>query len=107
MDAPPSAYASVSLRGYVRGQYIAPSMSYFQVEERLALGERWGLTAFAGIACLYDDGTACTDKGNLYPDGGGGMYYMLKPKDKIAVTVEYADGQSDNQGFYMRLGWGF
>ena len=108
-DAPPSGYASVSLRGYTRGQYIAPDMSSLEIEERIGIGESWGMTAFAGVACLYGDDMQCSDSDseNIYPEGGGGIYYMLKPQDKIAVTMEYAIGKEDNQGFYLKMGWGF
>ena len=106
-DAPPSGYASIRLRGYTTGQYLGPNMSSIEVEERIRMGERWGFTAFTGIACLYGDGMQCSNSENIYADVGGGLYYILKPKDKIATTVEYADGKGSNQGFYMRLGWGF
>ena len=106
-NAPPSGYASISLRGYTPGQYLGPNMSAIEAEEHIGIGKRWGLTAFTGIACLYGDDMSCSDNENIYPDVGGGLYYVLKPKDKIVATVEYADGKSSNNGFYMRLGWGF
>jgi hypothetical protein len=106
-NAPPSGYASISLRGYTVGQYLGPNMSSIEAEERIGMGKRWGFTAFTGIACLYGNGMQCNSNENLYPDVGAGMYYILKPKDKIAATVEFADGKGPNNGFYMRLGWGF
>jgi len=106
-NAPPSGYASIGLRGYTAGQYLGPNMSSIEVEERIRMGERWGLTAFTGIACLYGNGMQCNNNENLYPDVGGGLYYVLKPKEKIVATAEYADGKSSNHGFYINLGWGF
>ncbi len=52
-DAPADAQASVNLRGYKIGEYLAPYMSSFEAEERLAFGARWGATLFAGVAGLY------------------------------------------------------
>ena len=106
-NAPPSGYASVRLRGYTAGQYLGQNMSSIEVEERVRMGERWGFTAFAGVACLYGGGLQCGDKENVYPEGGGGLYFILKPRDRIAATLEYADGEGSNHGFYVRLGWGF
>lgn len=106
-DAPPSGYASLRLRGYTAGQYLGPNMSSIEVEERIRMGERWGFTAFTGVACLYGGDQSCNDGQDVYWDGGAGGYFILKPKDKIAATVEYADGEGPNRGFYMRLGWGF
>jgi hypothetical protein len=37
-DAPAGARATVILRGYKFGQYLAPYMSSFEAEERLAFG---------------------------------------------------------------------
>ena len=52
-DAPSSGLSSIELRGYIRGQYLAEHVTLVEVEERYAFGEKWGLTAFGGIACLY------------------------------------------------------
>lgn len=106
-DAPPSGYASIRLRGYTAGEYLGQNMSSLEAEERIKIGERWGLTAFLGAACLYGDNLKCSDSNNVYTNIGGGCYYMVKPKDKIAATVEYAYGEDNNHGFYMRMGWGF
>jgi hypothetical protein len=106
-DAPPSGYASVRLRGYTAGQYLGENMSSLEAEERIKFGERWGMTAFLGVACLYGGGMKCSDSDNVYADIGGGFYYTLKPKDKIAATAELAYGEDGNHGFYMRMGWGF
>lgn len=105
-DAPPAAYATVSLRGYVAGQYLGQNMSSLQVEDRIRMGPRWGLTVFAGVACLYGGEQSCGDAKDVYWSGGGGLYYVLKQKDKMVATLEYADGEGANRGLYMRFGWG-
>ena len=52
-DAPGAAQPTVVLRGYTRGEFLAPYMSSFEAEERLSLSARWGVTLFAGVAGLY------------------------------------------------------
>jgi len=52
-DAPSEAQATVVLRGYKQGQYLAQYMSSMEAEERARFGARWGGTLFAGVAGLY------------------------------------------------------
>ena len=105
-DAPPAAYATLNLRGYVAGQYLAQNMSSFQVEDRIRMGPRWGFVAFAGVACLYGGEQSCSNPKDVYWAGGGGLYYVIKAKDKMVATLEVADGEGENRGLYMRFGWG-
>ena len=107
VDAPPSAYAPVVLPGYKMGQYLGKNMAAIEVEERLRLAKRWGATVFTGIACLYGNDKSCTDVKNRYPDWGAGIQYFIKPKEGIVVNLEYAQGKWDNQGVYLKMGYGF
>jgi len=107
VDAPPSAYAPVVLRGYKMGQYLGRYMSSIEGEERLRLAKNWGATIFTGIACLYGNGEDCTDSANRYPSYGAGIQYVVKPKEKMVVNLEYAQGKSDNYGIYLQFGYGF
>jgi hypothetical protein len=107
VDAPPSAYAPVVIRGYKMGQYLGRYMSSLEGEERLRLAPRWGATVFAGMACLYGDGNDCTDSENRYPSYGAGLQYVVKPRERMVVSLEYAQGKSDNYGVYLQFGYGF
>jgi hypothetical protein len=107
VDAPPSAYAPVVLRGYKMGQYLGRYMSSIEGEERVRLAKNWGATIFTGIACLYGNGEDCTDSTNRYPSYGAGIQYVVKPKEKMVVNLEYAQGKSDNYGVYLQFGYGF
>ena len=49
VDAPPSAYAPVLLRGYTMGEYLGENMSSLELEERYKLADRWTATLFAGV----------------------------------------------------------
>lgn len=106
-DAPTQVRAPVQLRGYKIGQYNGLYMSHIEGEERFRLGERWTATLFAGIACTYGDGQDCNDSENLYPAGGGGVQYILKPKEGIVMNMEYAQGKAGNYGFYLKMGYAY
>ncbi len=104
-NAPPSGYSSVDLRGYTRGQYLSPHMTYAELDERFSLTEKWGIAAFAGIAGLYgDDSVEGNDR--LFPAGGAGVYYQLND-EKMVVRSDFAIGKEGNHGFYLQFGQPF
>jgi hypothetical protein len=103
--APASAQASVVLRGYKIGQYLAPYMSSLEVEERLAFGKRLGATLFAGVAGLYGSSTGTPPARQAYPTWGGGLHFVVKPAQHMLANLEYAQGVEDNRGIYMKLGY--
>jgi hypothetical protein len=105
VGAPSSGYSSVDLRGYPRGQYLAPHMTLVEVDERFSLTRRFGLKAFAGLAWLYG-GSQFTGTDSLFPAGGGGVYYQLNDEGMV-VRAEYALGREGNQGFYLQFGQPF
>lgn len=107
IDAPPSAYASIAIRGYKMGQYLGKYMSSVEGEERLRISKDWGATVFTGIACLYGNGIDCTDSANLYPSYGTGVQYVVKEKERMVLNLEYAQGKSENYGVYLQFGYGF
>ena len=106
-DAPIGAYSSVQLRGYVPGNYLAPHSISLEADERYRLNDRWGLSAFGGVACLLEGISDCGDENNWYPSIGAGVMYMLKPKEKMVLRLDYAVGEGDNSGLYFRFGQPF
>jgi Omp85 superfamily domain len=106
-NAPTQVQAPVQLRGYKLGQYNGNYMSSIEVEERLRLGEKWTGTLFLGIACTYGGGKDCSDSANLYPAFGGGVQYILKPKEGIVLNLEYAQGKDNNYGVYLKMGYAY
>lgn len=111
-NAPNSGFSSIELRGYVRGQYLAEHTTLIEIEERYALNEKWGLTVFAGVACLYGNdlqgnNTTCSDSDNVYPAAGVGGTYAIKPKEKMVVRADLAVGKGNNYGFYLKFGQSF
>ena len=107
VDAPPGGYATVNLRGYTAGQYLAPNNSVAEIEERLDIGAGFGAVLFGGVDCLYDHLGDCGDQENLFPSVGAGVNYMLKEEEKMVIRLEGAKGEGDNYGIYMQFGRAF
>lgn len=106
-DAPISGYSSLDLRGYTRGEYLAPHVATFEVEDRIALGDRWGATLFAGASCLFGEKARCDNREDWYPSLGAGITYQLKVEERMNVRAEIALGKNDNYGFYLQFGNAF
>jgi len=104
-EAPSAAQATVMLRGYKIGEYLAPYMSSFEAEERLSFSARWGATLFTGVAGLYgESGTLSTER-DFYPTWGGGIHFVVKPKERMLINFEYAAGVQSNRGLYLKFGY--
>ena len=106
-EAPTQVKAPVQLRGYKIGQFNGEYASHIEGEERFRLAEKWTATLFLGIACTYGEGRSCSDDENLFPAGGGGVQYLLKPKEGIVLNLEYAAGKDENHGVYLKMGYAF
>jgi hypothetical protein len=94
------------MRGYTRGQYLGKNVFTLEAENRYMFRPQWGAKAFAGLSCLYGDGLSCSGD-NLFPMVGVGVFYILKPKENMLISAEFAKGNGDNQGFYLRFGHPF
>lgn len=103
-DAPIGGYSSVDLRGYVRGNYLAPHSTLAQFDERISFTPSWGMSVFGGVSCLYDDVSNCDDSSNLYPTFGLGVIYILKKEAGIVMRAELAKGKSDEYVVYLTMG---
>jgi len=102
IDAPSSAYATVDLRGYTSGQYLAQYSSTFELEERLELTHGFGAVVFSGVNALYGQNSS-----EFYPSLGGGLNYMMKKEEKMVVRLEGAVGKDDSYGIYLQFGRAF
>ncbi len=106
-DAPLGGYSSVSLRGYTRGNYLEEHYTHLDLDLRLHLWGRWGASVFLGAGCLYASLSDCDGSDALYPAGGAGVIYTLKPEAGIVLRAEYAVGRYDNSAFYVSFGHPF
>jgi len=106
-DAPAAAQATVTLRGYKFGQYLAPYLSSIEAEERLAFNSRWGATLFAGVAGLYGQSDTTSTEQDFYPMWGAGIHFVVKPRERMLINLEYAQGIEDNHGVYLKFGYGW
>ena len=102
IDAPSSAYATVDLRGYTSGQYLAQNSTTLEFEERLDIAYGIGATLFSGVSCLYGN-----DSSNFYPSIGSGLTYMMKKEEKMIVRLEGAVGKAGSYGIYLQFGRAF
>jgi hypothetical protein len=46
------------------------------------------------------------DSQNMFTSVAAGLYFVIKPVEKMVATLEYADGEGENRGVYLRFGWG-
>ncbi len=106
-DAPLGGFSSVRLRGYTRGNYLAENYTHLDVDARFSLTGRWGANVFAGVGCLFESVSDCGSGDDLYPSGGVGISYLLKPEAGFVLRADYAVGKSDNSAFYLTLGHPF
>lgn len=102
-DAPIAALATVILRGYKLGQYLAPYMSSLEAEERLSFNSRWGATLFTGLAEVYGETPVPLER-STFPTVGVGVHFVIKPVQRIIVNLEFAQGIEDNRGVYLKIG---
>jgi hypothetical protein len=106
-DAPTQVKAPVQLRGYKIGEYNGDYMSSIEGEERIRFAEKWTATIFAGVACTYGGGKVCSDSANVFTAVGVGIQYILKPKEGIVLNLEYAGGEGENYGVYLKMGYAY
>ena len=104
-DAPGAAQATVVLRGYTRGEHLAPYMSSLEAEERLSLSARWGVTLFTGVASLYGASGAFEASNGYYPTVGAGVQFIIKPVQRMLVNLEYAQGVEGHRAVLLRFGY--
>jgi hypothetical protein len=106
-NAPASGYSTIELRGYTRGEYLAPHMSLIEFDERIKIKPRWGVALSSGIAYLYGGKVEDQDDTDWYPAASAGIMFTIKPEEKMVVRADYAIGKSDNSAFYLSFGQPF
>ena len=104
-EAPTSAESTVEVRGYKMEQYLGRHMTSIEGEERLRFSTRWGATIFGGAACLYGSGKQWVANDGWYPFAGAGIQFIVKPEDRMLLNFEFAHGNLNNYGIYLKFGY--
>ena len=42
---------------------------------------------------------------SIYPTIGAGLHFVIKPKERMNVNLEYAQGVGDSRGVHLKLGY--
>ena len=86
-------------------QYLGRHMTSIEGEERLRFSTRWGATIFGGAACLYGSGKQWVANDGWYPFAGAGIQFIVKPEDRMLLNFEFAHGNLNNYGIYLKFGY--
>jgi hypothetical protein len=102
-EAPFWDLSQIYLRGYPTDQFIERTALTAQAEVRWNFSRRWTAVAFGGAAriadTLRDIGSADT-----LPAAGGGVHFMLKEKEKLAIGIDVAKGEGESVTIYFQIG---
>jgi len=106
-DAPQSGFSSIDMRGYTRGNYLGEHSTEIQFDARFDVNGTWGAALFGGVGCLYSTLSDLDSSDALFPMGGAGLIYNLKPDAGIVLRLDYAVGEDDNSALYLSFGQPF
>lgn len=90
------------IRGYTQGKYRGDQIAALQGEYRWNPFKKLGFVGFAGLASVFNAINE-TDEGKLLPGVGLGFRYLVFPKNKMNVGMDFAIGDGD-WGIYFRIG---
>jgi outer membrane protein assembly factor BamA len=94
------------LRGYEAGRYLDAFMVATQLEYRLVLPWRFGLTAFGGIGGVAPGARQFFRSAALLPAGGAGVRFMLSKNQHVNLRADLAAGKNEHT-FSMGVGEAF
>jgi len=93
------------LRGYTAGRYLSEYMFATQLEYRVALPWRLGLTGFGGLGGVAPEASKFRAK-QFLPAGGTGIRFLLNRKFNVNLRTDFAWGK-DNFTWSMSVGEAF
>ncbi|MFQ5334619.1 MAG: BamA/TamA family outer membrane protein [Flavobacteriales bacterium] len=93
------------LRGYYMGRYADRQMWTTQVEYRIPLFWRIGITGFGGCG-MVAPALSGFKMNNMRYAGGGGIRFSLNKKDRINIRLDAGFGK-DTHGYYLTIGEAF
>ncbi len=92
----------VTLRGVPAFRYQGKQLIVLETEERWDFGNRWSLTAFAGVGKGFEDLKDFSQRDWAYSLGGGFRYFLAK-SFKLYSGIDIARGPED-WAFYIQFG---
>ena len=96
------------LRGYKFGEYLGKDMSSIWKPKSGSTRRSNGRPpCFSASAASMEVNSPVPTKANIYPNAGAGIQYVIKEKEGMVLNLEYAKGKGDNQGVYLKFGYGF
>ncbi len=104
-NAPTTAETTVNMRGYKVMQYLGRYFSSLEAEERVRFSRRWGATLFGGVGRLYGGSSGPVNSDGYYPSYGAGVHFVVSPEDHMNLNFEFAHGNLNNFGIYLKLGY--
>ena len=93
------------MRGYTRGRYRDRELAVAQIEYRMPVMGRVGVAAFAGGGTVASNLSDLASS-QLLPSVGGGFRYLLLPKQRTTVRVDYGVGKGSS-GLYIAFNEAF
>ncbi len=90
------------IRGYTQGKYRGEQIVALQGEYRWNPHKKIGFVGFVGVASVFSSINE-KDEGKLLPGAGAGFRYLVFPKNKMNVGMDFAVGDGD-WGIYFRIG---
>ena len=97
--------SSSAMRGYVHGRYRDHDLVAGQVEYRMPVSGRLGAAAFIGAGTVAPT-ISQLGSSTLLPTFGSGARWLLLPKQRTTIRVDYAKGKSSS-GFYVAFNEAF
>lgn len=98
--------SSEILRGYREGRYVERNMLAGQVEYRKHFkNTRWGTVAFVGAGDVYQN-LNDFKAGNLRPNFGVGVRFLLDQKENLNVRLDWGFGDASNN-LYLNIAEAF
>ena len=87
------------MRGYVRGRYRDRDLAAAQIEYRMPVAGKFGLAGFAGAGTVAPTASKLAS-GTLFPSFGAGARWLLIPKSRTTIRVDYGIGK-ESSGLYV------
>lgn len=100
---------SSSGRGYTQGSIKGQSLMYVELEYRKKLfgdaknPDKWGMVIFGNLTSASNKDANIGLLKYIDPAGGAGIRFMVNPKSRTTLALDYAIGKRNSSGIYLGL----